>query len=286
MSARSDTSGLDLTSAAGTFPCLNEPIVDRSNFIATVERLFEATSVVVVEGSEGDGRTTFLAQFAQATRDAAVSVFLSPFSHWSYRPEFVAGELLNQLSILVDVVVDPVAPSSVLGAYRDALFRIQRKQRRAPLYFVVDGLDEGPNGGPEGGRGLLDVLPLGLPGFRFLLSAHSMSRLGLDSRVGARGFPLPPFSVGETRAFLAGFALTDQELQEIQALSRGMRGRLATIRRILGSGSRPRILRVSGQGTCANSIRWSGRRQMMEMRVTHWRSQWSPPSLNQCRSDT
>jgi hypothetical protein len=57
--------------------------------------------------------------------------------------------------------------------------------------------------------------------------------------MGIRGFPLPPFNLDETRLFFSGVGIATQDVNEIQALSRGVPGRLATIRRLLASGSPP-----------------------------------------------
>ncbi len=236
----------DLVAASRTFPRLPEPLIARPHFIDRIHRLYEDAAVVVVEGSEGDGRTTFLAQFATSHRDTVLSVFLRPFSPWAYRPEFLIDQLLSQLATIVDLDATALESGAQHQTYQDALFRVLRRQTDIPLYFVVDGLDEAPEGGPQFCRALLDLLPFGVPGLRFLFSAESAAHLALDYRIGIRGFPLPPFNLDETRLFFSGIGIGTQDVTEIQALSRGVPGRLATIRRLLASGSPPSQLTKMG----------------------------------------
>jgi ABC-type taurine transport system ATPase subunit len=55
---------LDLTSICRCFPDSPSPEVCRDNLLDTIGKIFENIDVVVVEGEEGIGKTTLLAQFA------------------------------------------------------------------------------------------------------------------------------------------------------------------------------------------------------------------------------
>lgn len=79
-------------------PVLNEPLVDRSNLIETlVQVLSDETPVVFIEGDEGVGISTTLAQFARSRPESTFSLFIKPASRFAYNLDYLRLVLAEQL---------------------------------------------------------------------------------------------------------------------------------------------------------------------------------------------
>jgi hypothetical protein len=101
------------------------------------------------------------------------------------------------------------------------------------MYFVVDGIEELEN---SDRNNLLqqpsDILPLGIPQFRFLFSGdESLYRNILNSSLVMKSFPLAEFGVEETRNLFASHKLTLETASELNSICRGRPGRLAEVLR-------------------------------------------------------
>jgi len=228
---------LDLTQIAQSFPQLTEPLISRQNYVDAVTSLFDSgMDLVVLEGEPGAGKTTLAAQFAKVHLNRAVSLFLRPASRWGYDPIYLRHDICCQMQwALNGKDLEPDLPVTD-AQMRELLFALQRKAKRSPYYFVVDGLDEVPSQDEHLRQMILSMLPFGLPGFRFLLSANPTSSFQPLANVTSKSFPLAGFTLDESTAYLADLRLSREQVQELHALSRGRPGYLASILRILNSG--------------------------------------------------
>jgi ATP/maltotriose-dependent transcriptional regulator MalT len=70
---------MDLTTVCHSFPRLPERMISRDNIIDVLERMFDGgIELVSVEGEDGLGKTTLLAQFAKCHPHNTFSVFIRP----------------------------------------------------------------------------------------------------------------------------------------------------------------------------------------------------------------
>ena len=149
---------MDLSLVCQSFPRLREPLIPRDNILDTIERMFEGEiELVAVEGDEGMGKTTPLAQFARRHPNHTFSVFLRPASRLGYDPTSVRYDLCCQLlwALHPDEVCKPEESDD--GYLRNRLLELRRRARRETYYFVLDGLADIPD---EGTRNLiLDMFP-------------------------------------------------------------------------------------------------------------------------------
>ena len=82
--AISEAEVVSLIDLSDNLPPPSDCEVLRDDFLETIDELFGGEhSVVCVEGPEGMGKTTLLAQFCRRHPDHAISLFLSPASRWS-----------------------------------------------------------------------------------------------------------------------------------------------------------------------------------------------------------
>lgn len=211
----------------------------RENILATLDTLLEGqTRVASVEGPEGRGKTTLLAQFVSRHADNAIGLFISGESRWSYDLNNVRFDICNQLHWILrgrELADFVAATDAQLGIL---LHEARRRARRTktPFIFVIDGFDEIPREDAAGRKQILQLLPFEQH-FRFVFSGD-LDALDLSDRVRAtaKSYPLTLFSLEETSRFLAGLDLPDGSVTEVQKATLGAPGILASIRRLLESG--------------------------------------------------
>lgn len=118
------------------------------------------------------------------------------------------------------------------------LYELRRRARRRgeTYYFVIDGLDEVPE---QVRDAILVLLPFGNPPhFRFLLaSAPDQLAMLLPPKSRGKPFQLPSFNLDETKKYLHDLTSMQDTINEIYHTCNGIPGYLATVRRVLESGT-------------------------------------------------
>lgn len=216
------------------------PEISLSKFVRTVELLLDGESkIVVVEGPDGMGKSTFLRQFAAAYPERALLLSVSGASRWAYNPAQLERDLYSQIAELlqrdVDIATD-VDRVDLSGAF-NALHRLIRRGKE-PFYFILDGLEDIPPQDDAARVQILGLLPFGRDGFRFLISAHRAADVPFEpaARRLVRGFPLSYFGIEETAKYLRAFEPTPEQVAEVIKITRGLPLMLASIWRLLANG--------------------------------------------------
>lgn len=234
-----DAKVMDLTVACQSFPDLPDSEIYRENILSAVETIFAGNvEIVIVEATEGMGKTTLLTQFVRRHPQHALSLFIKDTSRWTSAPELLLRDLSNQLRWILthqELQAEDVTNEATLGV---DLYELRKRARRKgeTYYFVIDGLNEVPE---QVQGAILDLLPFGNPtSFRFLLSSapdHLTKLLPSKSRV--KPFQLPSFTLDETKKYLHDLISTPDTIDEIYHTCNGTPGYLATIKRVLESGT-------------------------------------------------
>jgi hypothetical protein len=231
---------VDLPSLSMNFPPTPFPELTRDNVVSTIEQLFEGTARgVTVEGSEGMGKTTVLSQFARKHRHQAISIFVSASNKLSYDPDLILQDLLTQVYWIVTEEVLK-AGSADISAFKSSCLALQRKakQERKLFFFVVDGVEELD----ASRREILvqffsDVLPVGVPQFRSLLSGNArMYRTLFLGSLPIQSYPLNLLSIEESSALLGREDISDEQMEDVHGICRGIPGRVASVWRVLKAG--------------------------------------------------
>ena len=230
---------MDLTVACQSFPGLPLPEISRDHLLDTIETIFAGdTEVVILEGAEGIGKTTLLAQFVTRHPHHALSLFVRPTSLWAYNPEVLLRDLCNQLQwVLYQRELGPKDQVDEASLRLD-VFELRRRARRKgeKYYFVIDGLDEVPE---QVRTSIVAMLPFGsFPGFRFLLASCSeqLAR-SFSGTSSCKPFPLSRFTLDETKKYFRDLEIDQDSIEEIHDSCKGIPGYLASARRILQSGT-------------------------------------------------
>ncbi len=231
-----------------SFPELEQPQIPRDNIINTIEGIFEAgAKVVVMEGNDGIGKTTALAQFAMKHQASCLAIFLNSASRWGYDPTFLRMDLYGQMyCLLYPRQKDPSDEMEVnQGIYGKLLFNLLKfvRTRGKEIYFVVDGLDDIPDEDIGKRDMILELLPINYPRIRLLISGDSdRLKRNLSNQVNLKSSHLTGFTIDETSKYLSDRSLDQPSLDVIYRTCRGNPGYLSSVRRNLKSGVHVREL--------------------------------------------
>ena len=233
------TSIATIITVSSSFPQLPGALIPRPQYIDAFEtELSGPASMVVIEGDEGAGKTTLAAQFALTRPDRTFSLFVSGLSAFSRSPELLLWELCDQIHWFLHGtrMAEGDDPERFL---RESKLLLQRRavREKLPFYFVIDGLLELADADP----GLISLvlteyLPLGVPGFKFLLTGpFSTLPASIRSQVPAKPFPLLGFTFDEAKTYFEEREIDPAILTEIYRTFK-LPGKLASIKRILTAG--------------------------------------------------
>jgi hypothetical protein len=240
MSVSSSGTIVDLPDQSLNFPPAPSPEIIRDYVVNTLRSLLQDDIyATAIEGAEGIGKTTVLAQFARKHPTTAVSLFISASNRMSYDPDLIRLDIATQVycaatgSVLDRSNFDP----ALLKSYYLEL-QYKAKLTKSLIYFIIDGIDELESAHrPSVIQYLSDILPLGIPQFRFLFSGDERLYKTLTGpRLILKAFPLTEFSVEEARALLGEFDLPPEAAAELNIICRGMPGRLTGVLRALRKG--------------------------------------------------
>ena len=221
------------------FPEISPDFIDRPHFLETiVEILSPETRIVFLEGMEGDGATTTLAQFCLKYAKQTFSLFIKPASRFAYSPDYLRLALAEQFYWYVHgASLNKEALD--ISEFETLVIRMRAKDRNKVLYFVIDGLHQVP---AEDQRYVAqifsEVLPLGVDNCRFIISGQQqllspLIKGGLKSKT----YQQLKFRPEETRQFLSKTALDDAGCNTVHQMCKGIPGRLAAVKRLLVSGA-------------------------------------------------
>lgn len=223
-----------------SFPRLSLPQVQREKSLQLIEEVLAGdTSILVIEGDQGIGKTTLLAQFALRHPGSSVGFFADSASRTSYDPWMVQLDLCNQISWLVHGRQLERTDCLDERFFGQLVFELNRFSRRhcQVIFFIIDGLDELDSSGLSGCRQILRMLQFSHPYFRFVVSG---SRDALPEEItctrGLRSHIMYGFTRDETSSYLSGLGLSEQSIEELYRISSGNPGYLSTARRISESG--------------------------------------------------
>lgn len=225
---------------ASDFPELAGNLIERRHLLNTMaEALSGDAPVLFLEGEEGDGATTTLAQFCQEYPDQTFALFVKPASSITYGLEYLRLALAEQFHWYCYGETLRKELLSV-SEFEDLRLKILRKHRSKILYFVIDGLHQIP----AESRSVLtqvfrELLPTGVAKCRFIVTG-SQAHLGsyIHSSVKSKHYRLLKLSFEECKQFLSDMAITEEECERIYQLCKcGSPGRIAVVRRLLQAGT-------------------------------------------------
>jgi hypothetical protein len=222
------------------FPSPKENELNRDNIVNTLKTLASNIDVVIVEGTEGIGKTTLLSQFARSSPENTVSIFLSQDDRIGYDTETIKDNVADQIHWILQKTRRNTgqATADEMDEYAEALRRIARR-RRQTFYFLIDGLGEVSATLAGGPKSLLEVLPpLGVEGIKFIVTGDLQQlRSALPTYVSVKSFQVMEFGLEDACRFYEGVINERDIVAQIDKLCGGIPAKLASIRRLIVRGS-------------------------------------------------
>jgi hypothetical protein len=213
-------------------------LIDRKNVIDTIERMFAETTIVFLEGEEGCGATTTLAQFCEQLPERTFCLFIKPASKITYSIEYLRLVLAEQFHFFLEGTAlnkDVISQHE----YNTLLFKIRRRSnKKNNIFFVVDGLHKIPPEENAVAPIFREVLPLGFDDIKFIVTGEQAKFEKFLSGTPSKYFKQLKFSFGESSTFMSSVATDDEQIKSIHTLCDGLPGRLASVRRLLQGGTR------------------------------------------------
>lgn len=145
--------------------------IERPHLLRQIDfALAKDVAMVVLEGPEGIGKTSLLHEYCRYRPDHS-AYFASGIGRASSHPGFACELLCMTLFPKAGMTLPPVHEHLDEAKLAEAVRRLVRKARAADSQFVlcVDGLEHVPAERHADIGMLLDMIPLGVPGFRLLV---------------------------------------------------------------------------------------------------------------------
>ena len=209
-----------------------EYIVDLVKSLATTD-----CPVVFIEGDDFIGKTVFLMQYAMHECECSISTFINPASKWAYNPDFIRSDLHEQIKYALGVHDTTGCVDNTM--FENAIYDLRRKAVRESIvyYFIIDGLDSIPDEDVQIRSIILSMLPIGLKNFRFLISGYKPQMIDdvVSKKVRYTKYPLPGFSLDETRRYFKDINCKQETIEDIYKITKKP-GMLSAIKRLLTTG--------------------------------------------------
>ena len=232
---------VDTTHFSLNFPQAPEKELLRDNLVATIDNYFKGgANVIVVEGAEGIGKTTLLAQFVKENSDHSISLFIRPLNRLSVNPSSFKFDMAEQIHWILNS--KPLSVEDVNDAqYAQLLTRLRRRAnfRNERFFFVIDGISDLAQEDAQVKDILFDqILNIGVPQFCFLLSGKTEDvPKTIREATSLKSLILPPFSLTETREYLNDLSIDSTQVENLHRMcSKGFPAYLAAIRREIDAG--------------------------------------------------
>lgn len=229
---------MDKSYLCQSFPSLCGVNVSRDNVIGLIEDCFNDNKIVFIEGGEGIGKTTLLAQFVSKHSDSSVAYFLRSSCSFSSDTDIIGRELYSQIRYLTDKTIELDSDGNDYLKINHAMYKlhVQANRERKNIYVVLDGFCEGIDGLSSLLRGLIEKLPIGYERFRFLFSCTSLKKLGpVFDKENVKSLPLTTFSEMEVFDYFDDTDLSKTDVAEISSITKKP-GLLAGIKSVVESG--------------------------------------------------
>lgn len=222
------------------FPDLPANLIERPHLLRTMaDALSNEAPILFLEGEEGDGATTTLAQFCRSFPNQTFSIFIKPASRITYGLDYLRLALAEQFHWYVygeRLTKDLLT----ISEFEDLRLKTLRHRRPETIYFVIDGLHQiAVEDRSIIAQVFKELLPTGAPRCRFIVTGQQ-AELGsyIHGSVKSKHYRLLKLSLEECGQFLRDTGTDDRDCKKIYELCKGgSPGRIAVVRRLLLAGT-------------------------------------------------
>ena len=252
-----------------TAPELPTPLVRRPHLIETIEKIFQSdVDVVCVEAPSGYGKTILLLEFATLGNGTSFVAFLGSASRVSHDPAFVRHDMADQLYWFLQSKRRPpdqdLTDGDLRALWRRSATHLSRQGKTG--YVLVDGLHHLSARDIVTRDAILDLLPVGIPPFKVLLSGTADDILTRRMRkMRVKPFTISAFAARETDEYLEDLLPEKATRYAYHSALGGVPYLLASVRRQLAHG-----------GTTSGGFDPTGLTEINSVLEHEWHSQIQP----------
>ncbi len=226
------------------FPKKVDKEIIRDNIITTIKNQLENADIVIINGDEEIGKTTFMSQFANNNYENTISCFLRPINQFSTNLENIIYNFLAQIHWIInhkEIPEDIIPNLETLSHYFNLLNR--KSRNKIVYYIIIDGLEDIDDKNSYLLKELFNVLPFGYSIFKFLFSDNNnkieqnfLCNLLHKERLACKSYPFSGFSLDELLKYFEENGLSIEQASEILKITNGLPGRIKNINQILKQG--------------------------------------------------
>ncbi|WP_395756662.1 hypothetical protein [Achromobacter sp. EB05] len=226
--------------------------IGRDNVLDTIDRAFESSRIVFLEGDPLSGKTELAAQYMRRHEGFAVGAFLTAAAPIFYSATFLRLTFAEQISIAVSgsSSQQPLDVELSEALYQKYILQLQRLGRQQQITFVVDGLVDSEKVDRQSTLEIFEQLPAIQSEFRFLITGDARLFKELDlHKKNALRVPMFPLSLPESAEYLADLKLDEVNVRALHTYSSGNVGLLHKLRLLLMQGASLDDLLTQKKGT-------------------------------------
>ncbi|HDR8962472.1 TPA: ATP-binding protein [Burkholderia vietnamiensis] len=227
-------------------------LIPRDNVLETIERAFESTNIVFVEGDPLSGKSELAAQYMRRHERRAVGAFLTASAPIFYSAAFLRLTLTEQIHFLVHDISASTIPDFQVdeAVFNQYILRFQSFGRKSPITFVIDGLSDSEKTDRQLTLEIFNQLPAVQSEFRFLITGSEKLYHELPlAQKNAVKIPRFALSPPETAEYLADLDLPDEDVKALHTYSSGNVGLLHKLRLLVSEGASLDNLLAERKGT-------------------------------------
>ncbi|MDW7658203.1 MAG: hypothetical protein SCM11_13625 [Bacillota bacterium] len=237
----------NITQHCYNFPSMKKPIVMRDNIIDTIDRLFNSTTVVYIEGEENVGKTIIAAQFAEKHQNNSFCLFIKGSNNIGSNIPIIRTDLYSQINYyLINAIPEKEMIISPDG-YIEILYKLTRhcRMQDSDVYFVIDGIDNVEDFVTQ--KTIMDLFPIGNSDrFKFLIVTGNQQIMNLHHTITlknescAKNVIVSNFTEGEAIKLFEEYELLCPD--DVITIFKNFKkpGELATIYRLLEKSEDPK----------------------------------------------
>ncbi|MGC9260608.1 MAG: AAA family ATPase [Phycisphaerae bacterium] len=218
--------------------------IARDNLLDAIDdQISTGPDALIIEGNTGDGKTTLARAYANRHRETSILISVSAASKWGYDPHNVLQLICVEANRVLGKTNATMPHDFQEGDLQKLYSRLGRRGTASNLIlFIIDGLHEIPDEDEHIRNGLTNLVPLGVTGIRAVFTDSVPQRIYFRERAKIKSWRIPRFTLDETREYLHGAVDNPQIVMELHRLFKGSPGSLASVYRLVSTGTAPEEL--------------------------------------------
>jgi hypothetical protein len=225
--------------------------VNRDSLLGTIDNLFEnGSSVIIVSGEEGIGKSVLLSQFVRKHKANAIALFIDAVNAQSYFEDNIIQDLYRQVLFYINGDSPPCIEKVTQSELNSKFYLLETvlKKNKKNAYIVIDGLSDIPEVDHYIVNSILNFLPFSFEHLRFIISSDNQL---VENRLKRQKYKPLEMTLFSDHEALQLFPNIDSSfVRDVKSIFHGKPEVLITIKRLIDDGMNPDdILQQNSENT-------------------------------------